>query len=485
MTASNSTESADVIVIGGGVIGCWTAHYLLDKGCRVTILERDQVGQGASGVNCGYICPSHVMPLCAPGAISHSLPSLLSRKGALSIPMRFDPFLWKWLLRFTANCSARHCDHAAAARHELLQASMQLYLDYVHQLDSNQVAVDVQWEQRGLLLVHRNLRSLDEYQATAEQLETRFGVHSQRLDGSQMRELEPSLIDGLAGGWHFPQDAHLNPNRLMQRLRNSILERGARLVEHTEVLEMMISGGSIRGLKTSSGDFRADQYVLATGAEAPRFAKPLGCQIPIVPGKGYSMSFPSGASSPSTSMIFEDSHVAVTPLAGQTRIGSTMQLMGYDRSVDSSRLKMIRDSAQSYLRDPLPAQPDSASVAWRPMVHDDLPCIDRSPAVRNAFVAAGNGMVGMSTGTGTGRLMAEMVCGEIPFLDVEPFALTRFDRARKPVSPKRASATDASIGPVVAVNAQLNGCVEPDGQTGLDRSREPAQRGPAKAANCS
>ncbi len=448
---SMRNAATDVIIIGGGVIGCWTAHYLLLRGCRVTIIERDRVGGGASGVNCGYVCPSHVMPLCTPGAIRHSLSSLLSPSGALSIPLRFDPFLWKWLFRFAAKCSACHRDHAASVRHGLLQASMQLYRDYV---DDNgdaiglksTVAKSIDWQRRGLLLVHRDHRSLDQYQATADDLRSRFGLGPERLDGSSICDLEPSLVDGLAGGWFFPNDTHLDPDLLIRHLRASILRRGGRFVEQTDVHEMEIAGGRVDGLKTSSGNFRADHYVLATGAEAPRFAKPLGCQIPIVPGKGYSMRFASDASSPITPMIFEDSHVAVTPLAGHTRIGSTMQLTGYDRTVDAKRLKMIQDSAQSYLRYRLPQQPETSSAAWRPMVYDDLPCIDRSPAANNAFVAAGNGMIGISTGTGTGRLIAEMICGEKPFLDLEPFSLSRFGRTPKAAPPPTTSDDESSSG---------------------------------------
>ena len=417
-----SSTDTDVIVIGGGIVGLWTAYYLLEAGCRVTIVERDEIGAGASSGNCGYICPSHVMPLCGPGAISASLPSLLRRHGALSIPARFDPTLWRWLIKFALHCRTQQQQHAAAARHELLHNSMTLYRQFVAQ-----TGVQCQWQERGLLVVHRHQKSYDNYQKTAEHLQSEFDIKAQSMAGQALMDFEPTLIDGLAGGWYFPADAHLHPGDLLIGLKQSILNRGGQIFEDTEVLELEISKGQVKGLRTSRGTLRAESYVLATGAEAPRFAKPLRCNIPIVPGKGYSMRVPSLPHMPRTPMIFEDSHVAITPLGNDLRIGSTMQLTGYDRSHDSRRVQMIRNHAQSYLRERLPEQTTDVWSGWRPMVFDDLPCIDRCPAAANAYVAAGNGMIGLSTGTATGKLIADMITGRQPDIDQTPFSLSRFN----------------------------------------------------------
>lgn len=420
---------ADVIVIGGGVIGCWTAMHLLDRGRRVTLIERDTVGSGASSGNCGYLCPSHVMPLCGPGAIAHALPQLLSRNGALSVPLRWDVPLWRWLVRFGLNCNARHQSHAATARHALLVQSTRLYKEFLPGTQR-----DCHHRDQGLLMVHRDPRSFDAFAETADRLGTEFDVRPTRLDGHALTKLEPSLVDGLAGGWWFERDSHLDPAALMGELRDQIIAKGGQIIEQTEVHSMTVRDGMCRGLETSAGPMTADQFVVASGAETPRFAKPLGCHIPIVPGKGYSMTFDVGVDSatprPVTPMIFEDTHVAVTPLGSRLRIGSTMQLMGYDRVIDPARIQMIRDSAATYFRDPPKGEPAQQWVGWRPMVQDDLPCIDQTPAASNAFIASGNGMIGLSTGTGTGQLVAEMMCGEATTIDPAPYSLDRFLPAR-------------------------------------------------------
>lgn len=411
----------DVIVIGGGIVGCWTAMYLLRQGCRVRLIERDRIGAGASSGNCGYICPSHVLPLCGPGAVRDAVSQLISRSGALSVPPRWDPVLWRWLVRFAGHCTASHQQHAAAARHELLQWSMSLYREFVAQS-----GLDCQWQERGLMMVHRHARSMDGFEATARRLTSEFGLCPVRLDGDQLNQHEPALVDGLAGGWLFPDDTHLDPQKLLCGLRGEITAAGGEILESTTVQRIDVDRGKVTSLQTSAGPMTAQQYVLTTGAESPRFAKPLGCVLPIVPGKGLSMTFPASNTMPRTPMIFEDSHVAVTPLGNQFRVGSTMQFIGYNSDISPSRLRMIRDKAQSYLTERLPSEPSSTWSGWRPMAVDDLPCIDRCPAAANAYVATGNGMIGISTGSGTGRLISQMICNQQPSIDPEPFSLQRF-----------------------------------------------------------
>ncbi|MEM6776425.1 MAG: FAD-dependent oxidoreductase [Planctomycetota bacterium] len=424
-----------VVVIGGGVIGCWAAYHLARRGRRVLLVERDQIGSGASGGNCGYICPSHVLPLCGPGVIRSSIPQILSRRGALSIPARLDPKLWHWLYAFSRHCNANHQQHAALARNVLLRRSDRLYREFLQDRDAC-----CSWKQRGLLTVHRHEKSLDAFVKTAERLSSDFGIHLQRVEGERLRELEPSLMESIAGAWHFQGDSHLDPAALMRELHTELRKLGIEVWSETEVHCLHVQNRRINSIETSRGRLRADQFVLATGAEAPRFARDLRCQIPIVPGKGYSMTFAAASQSDATQregspstwpripMIFEDTHVAVTPMEGRLRVGSTMQLTGYDRRIDPARLKMIRESAQSYLRHRLVGEPEQTWVGWRPMVPDGLPCIGRCPAVDNAFIAAGNGMVGIATGTGTGCLVAELVCGEVASIDPEPYALSRFGR---------------------------------------------------------
>lgn len=433
------SDRRDFVVIGGGVVGAFTAYELARRGYQVAIVDRDRIGSGASSGNCGYICPSHVFPLCGPGAIQQSLPALLSRKGALSIPMRLDPTLWNWLTRFALHCRREPFENAASARHALLQHSDRLYRRWLAE-----TSVDCQWTQAGLLMVHRTHKTLDHYASLAHRLTGEFGIRCDRLDTEQMLALEPTLVDTLAGGWWFPDDSHVHPGQMMQSLRDQLIQLGVTLIEGTEVLKWHVRGDSVTELETTAGKITGDQYVLSTGAEAPILSRMLGSKIPIVPGKGYSMEFLIDDQPVTTPMIFEDSHVAVTPYADRLRVGSTMQLTGYDRRIDPSRLNMIRNEAQTYLRTSLPEKSINDWAGWRPMMADDLPVIDKAASLGNAWIAAGNGMIGLSTGPATGQLIAQLICGEATDIPAQPFSLSRFGWPRRGKSNPALPSTPAS-----------------------------------------
>ena len=341
------SERGTAIVIGGGLIGCSSAWYLQQAGWSVTVVERDRIGSGASHGNCGFVCPSHAMPLSAPGVVRKTFPSLFKSDAALSIPLRFDPSLWKWLFRFSRECTQARMMSAAVARNALLASSMSLYRDFIAS-----EGIDCEWQDQGLLLVYKSKQDFEEYSATADLLQREFSIPSTPYTGEAVQQLEPTLRAGMAGGWHFTGDAHVRPDRLMHGLRSAIERHGVAIQEHVEVISFGIESNRLEAIETSAGSMTADLVVLATGAEAPRFAKPLGCRIPIQPGKGYSLTMSPLRRQPRIPMIFEEHHVAVTPMNSGFRVGSTMEFTGYDRTLNRRRLALLRRSAEEHLAEP-------------------------------------------------------------------------------------------------------------------------------------
>ncbi|KAA5547041.1 FAD-dependent oxidoreductase [Roseiconus nitratireducens] len=416
----------DVIIIGGGVIGCWTAWHLQQQGAQVTIVDRGPIGGGASFGNCGYICPSHVHPLCGPGAVRDGLRKLVHFDKSFSITPRWDPQLWRWLVDFAKHCNVNDFRHASQARHALLDSSMSLYREFAEDRRDR-----LRWQEQGLLTVHRHRGSLDAYESRARELQDEFGLNVQRYDADALCDLEPALRPGLAGGWYFPDDAHLSPSDLLAELRRELIQAGVQIREHCDVDELQRGNDRLDSIRLGSGEeLRADRFVLATGAEAGRFASILGCRIPVIPGKGYSITQPTPTDAPTIPMIFEQDHVAVTPLGDALRIGSTMQLAGFSRTLPRSRIDLLKRSARAHLVTPLSDSHENLWCGWRPMTPDGLPCIDHAPATSNVVVAAGNGMVGMASGAGTGRLAAELSLGRPPHIDATPFRLSRFSSQR-------------------------------------------------------
>jgi D-amino-acid dehydrogenase len=409
-----------VVVVGGGVIGAACAYYLRLSGRAVTIIDRGEFGRGCSHGNCGYVCPSHVLPLAAPGALGNTLRTLLTRNSPLKVRWRLDPAMWGWFWRFARKCN--QADMLAAARgiQALLVSSRSLYDELLRE-----TLHDVEWEAQGLLFVFRTQGAMDHYATTDRLLRSEFGLGATRYDGPALCELEPAIKPGCAGAWHYTTDGHLRPDKLMLAWRRVLESQGVEIREHCELRDVTVDRHLARGLVTSHGDLAADQVVVATGAWTPLLRNVLRRHVPIQPGKGYSLTMRRPTVCPRIPMIFEEHRVAVTPFESAYRLGSTMEFAGYDDSLNPERLRLLRDAAAIYLKEP-EAEPVLESwYGWRPMTPDSLPFIGRVPGADNLFLAAGHGMLGVSMSPATGRLIAELVSGTTPHLDPHPYAVGR------------------------------------------------------------
>jgi D-amino-acid dehydrogenase len=407
-----------VAVIGAGVVGVACAHYLRRAGCEVTLLDRGRLGGGCSHANCGYVCPSHVLPYAGPGAIGMVLRTLFQRNSPLSVRPRLDWDLFDWMLRF-----ARKCDHssmlkAGHALHALFGASRRLY-------DELLTDIDADWQTQGLLFVFHSPKAFAHYREVDALMRREFGLAATPYPEGELHALEPALRGDVAGAYHYACDAQLRPDRLLREWKNRILSMGVMLREGVTFTGFTRSGGRPVAARTDAGEVQADAFVVATGAWTPLLADALRVRVPIQPGKGYSVTMPRPAVCPRFPLIFEEHRVAVSPFRDGYRVGSTMQFNGYDTTTDPARVRLLLDSARLYLRDPADGPIEETWWGWRPMVPDGVPII--GPAGPNVWLATGHGMLGLSLATGTGRLIADMITGARPHVDPAPYRVERFD----------------------------------------------------------
>jgi D-amino-acid dehydrogenase len=410
-----------VVVVGGGVIGLACAHYLARSGWAVTVIDQGTIGGGCSHGNCGFVCPSHVLPLAGPGALRDTLKTLLKRDSPLKVRLRFDPRLWGWFYRFARRCNTADMLEAGHAIQALLNSSWSLY-DELFRAEP----LDAEWEARGLLFVFRTPAGMEHYAATDRLMRETFGVAATRYDGAALTELEPALKPGLAGGWRYDTDGHLRPDKLLASWRQLLEAHGVTFRENCALRDLVTTGRRAEAVETSQGKLPADAVVIAAGAWTPLLERLIGCRVPIQPGKGYSITMPRPAACPSVPLLFEEDRVAVTPFRSGYRLGSTMEFAGYDATLNRRRLDLLRAGAGHYLVEPVAEPVREEWWGWRPMVYDGKPVIDRSPARDNVLVAAGHGMLGLSMAPATGKLVAELLDGATPHLDPAPYSFARF-----------------------------------------------------------
>lgn len=414
------SQDADVLVLGGGVIGLACAHYLLAEGRSVRVIEAGRVGAATSWGNCGTLTPSHAAPLAAPGMVGQALRWMLSPSAPLYVKPRWDPALMRWLLKVAGRCNRRDWRESGLAKGALLKYSRALIEDLVYGQD-----LDCGFDAGGLHYVFRSERALEKQRRDLPLLEE-LGIPARVLDGAALAADEPALRPGMAGSVFFPGDAQLRPDRYTAELARIVRADGGVIEEGVRVTGLERGRNGIEAVQTSEGRRTGARVVMALGSWSTEFAQMLRLQIPIQPGKGYSITYDRPAAPPRRPLVLKERSVCVTTWGDGYRLGSTMEFSGYDDSLNRARLDALERGAADYLLEPVGPAKREEWCGWRPMTWDDLPLLGRAPGFNNLFLATGHGMMGMGMSAGSGRLLADLVTGRAPAIDPAPYAPARF-----------------------------------------------------------
>lgn len=416
-----SERRSDLLVIGGGVIGVCAAYYLLQEGFRVTLLEADQVNAGSTSRNAGLIIPSDSLPVPGPGVLTQGLRWLLDSASPFYIQPSLDPALLRWLWDFQGACREKQWQVAAPLLTELSEKSVGLFEEIL-----DREGIFCEYHRQGLLLLYERQSSYDAGQALVRKLGA-LGIQGRALAGADLRDLYPPARQTVAGGIYFQPDAHLDPALFTAGLAQRAEEQGLQLIENCEVLDFQRGDGVIQSLKTTRGEFFAEQVVLAAGAWTARLGKKLDLRLPVQPAKGYSITVQRPDQVPEIPLLLDEAKIAVTPLGETLRFAGTLELAGLNLEINANRVDAILENASRYLEVDIPGQP--LVEIWRglrPCTPDGLPIIGRSGRIRNLIVASGHCMLGVSQGTMTGKLVAEAAAKKQPAMDLAPFHPDRF-----------------------------------------------------------
>lgn len=415
--------SADrVIIVGAGHIGIACAHYLNAEGYDVTVIDQGSVGGACSGANCGFIVPSHVLPLTTPDALATGFKSVFQPRAAFRVKPQLRPALMRWMLEFARRCNHKDMLKAATTLHALLQASAAEYRELL-----NDSQLDSDWRDTGMLFVFATHEGLEEFAATDTLLTSEYGLSAEHIPGDELVTFEPALLDGLAGAWFYEDDSHLRPDRLNASWAKRLADAGVRFIEECSLDSVETNSKDVAGLVTSTGHMQAEHYVFAAGAWSGGLASALDCRIPVEPGKGYSVTMTCPDTMPVHPMLMPEKHIGVTPFEDGYRIASMMEFAGFDASIPGFRIRQLQDSARPYLREPVGPEVIDTWYGWRPMTWDSLPIIGRVPGLDNALLATGHNMLGLSLAPVTGKLIADLVLERQTDLPLDAVSPTRFN----------------------------------------------------------
>jgi D-amino-acid dehydrogenase len=411
------------VVVGGGISGLCCAYYLRRRDVEVTIVDRAHVGArtASSWGNGGWIAPAQAGPLPEPGLTIYGLRALVRADSALYFRPSYLPRLTPWLLRFWTYCNERDYDRGTAA----LAALGEPCFDLVDRMVDDGIRFDL-WK-LGMVCATSKKEDARKVLRSLEGMR-RYGydLPDDVLGEDEIHELEPSLNDRVKAGFHLAEQWNVKADTLVDGLATRLREMGVEFLEGAEVIEFDRTDTVVRSLRTGAGEVGGDHFVLAAGSWTTPLAAKLGVRIPMEPGKGYSFLL-TPRQMPKHGILFADIHAGVTPLGDRVRIGGTMEFSGYDLAIDERRISNLFELARGYIDLEKPDY-EEPWAGLRPMTVDGLPILDWAQPYRNAYLATGYSMLGMTVSPPAGEAMAEMiVTGSRP--DVfEPFRVDRFPR---------------------------------------------------------
>ncbi|WP_224484988.1 NAD(P)/FAD-dependent oxidoreductase [Robertkochia aurantiaca] len=395
-----------IVIIGGGIVGLSTAYFLNREGHQVTVIDKGEINQGASFVNAGYITPSHIISLAAPGMITKGLKWMFNSSSPFYMKPRLDPEFIKWSWAFYKSSTPHKVERSIPVIKDFNLLSKEIY----DQWHSSGELGDFQWERKGLLMLYQSDEVGDKEKQVAERA-AHEGLEVRLLDKEQTQALEPDTEMNVKGAIHYECDAHTTPGEIMGKLASYLEEKGVNLVKNETVTGMERSGKNITAVSTANNlRFEADEFVLASGAWTQELASLTGVKLLVQAGKGYRINEP-GIDSIHYPAVLMESKVALTPMKGFTRLAGTMEFSGINHYIRKERVKAIADAIKRYYPELQISQEamNKAECGLRPVTPDGLPYVGRPGKINNLVVAAGHAMMGWSLGPATGKLVSEII----------------------------------------------------------------------------
>lgn len=413
----------DVLVIGAGAVGLYCAYFLRLNGARVTVLERGPVGgpQSCSWGNTGFVGTQGAAPLAEPGVLSSAAGWLMSSRSPLKIKPRPSVELASWLWQFARRCNEKDARRCYGLLLELKKRSLEI----MRELAAGPAGFGSVFDMPGMVVAYRTEQGFDRAVASVPRA-VAGGVPLRVLSPGDLRALEPGAEFDVCGALLNEEGAMVRAPEFVLRLAELARQAGVRVLGGTEVTGFERAAGRVTCVRTGAGDLRPAEIVVAAGSWSAGLVKMLGRRLALQPAKGYSVTAPALSGAPRRPVLLSEGKVALAPLGDQVRLGGTLELGGLDSSVSRRRVAAIIEAARSYLPGlKLGAEQDVWS-GLRPCTPDSLPYLGRLPEYQNVSLASGHGYIGLGLAPVSGRLIAQVIAGQQPELDLTPFRADRF-----------------------------------------------------------
>lgn len=407
-----------IVVIGAGICGLSSAIWLRRAGHDVTLTDRAGPGAGASFGNAGLLAQWAVVPVNTPGVIPTGIKYALNPRKPLFVQWSYLPRLLPWLVKFAANANDRDTRRMAAGLGPLLSDSLDQHRALTRGTNAEQWIT-------GSDMVHAyNTRAAYEADAYGWGLKRAAGYVPEVLEGGAVQEAEPMLGPAIGCLAVLRGHGHIHdPGAYMAALAEVLQAEGGDF-RRAEVRDITLAGGRVAAVETDQGPLPCDRAVLAAGIQSRALMRKLGLRVPLEAERGYHLHLARSSRLPRNPVMMTRGKFVVTPMAQGLRCAGLVELGGTEKGPSRAPLALIRREMSRVCPD-LSLDGAEEWMGFRPSTPDSLPLIGEigQTGVHAAF---GHQHVGLTAGPRTGRLVADMIAGRRPNIDMAPYDANRF-----------------------------------------------------------
>ncbi|HEX8665362.1 MAG TPA: FAD-dependent oxidoreductase [Beijerinckiaceae bacterium] len=410
-------------VIGAGMVGVAAASFLLREGHDVFLVEPGNPGEGTSFGNAGCLNGSSVVPMSMPGTVRNVPQWLTDPMGPLTIRWAYLPALVPWLVRFIRAGTPEKVRAQAKALRGLLGPSLETLAPLLRDAGAEDLV-----KKHGHLFVYRSEERWRK-ESFAWELRRENGIAWDEFNADELRQLDPNLSRDYVKGVLVRENGHtVNPHRLVNSLAQAFLRDGGR-IERTRATGFDLDGARLTGIRTETGMLAADGAVVAAGIWSKKLAAGLGDRMPLESERGYHLMIRDPEVMPRIPTMDADGKFVATPMEHGIRAAGTVELAGLSAPPNWERARVLLRHLKRMFPALAESYPEARLSTWmghRPSLPDSLPVIGRSMALPDIVYAFGHGHVGMAAAPMTGKVVAELLSGKPPSVDLAPFSPTRF-----------------------------------------------------------
>jgi D-amino-acid dehydrogenase len=405
------------VILGAGVIGVTSAYYLAKEGHQVTVIDR-QAGPASetSFANAGLVAPGHALTWASPRAPKILWRSLFRDDQALRLKLSADPRMWAWCLRFLANCTTE-----ASRRNTTRKLGLCVYSQAALQSLVADTGLRYDRQEGGLLYLHRNRASLESAIRNSAILRDN-GLRLDVLDPAGCARIEPALapaLDKIAGGLYCPTDESGDSHAFTRQLADRCKSLGVVFHFETQITGFASAADRVEQVLTDRGAFAGDNFVLALASESAILGRKLGLKLPVYPIKGYSATVPINGhnGAPTLGGVDDTNLVAYCRMGDRLRLTATAEFSGYDTTHAPADFRVMLDTARDLFPDAGDYDRASYWACLRPMTPEGTPIFGPGRQ-RNLFINTGQGHMGWTMACGSGRVLADLIAGRKPEIDL-------------------------------------------------------------------